>query len=86
MVLRSRTIRSEAEDTQPKGLALVREADPHRAQRGGLPSQARSALGIADRRLALVRRMLAAIADPEAEFSLVLTVAAHDVLRLDGRP
>ncbi|MCJ1679252.1 hypothetical protein MTF65_18260 [Streptomyces sp. APSN-46.1] len=35
---------------------------------------------------AFADRLLAAIADPDAEFSEVLTVAAHDVLRLDGRP
>lgn len=35
---------------------------------------------------AFADRLLAAIGDPEAEFSVLLTVAAHDVLRLDGRP
>ncbi|MEU2830322.1 hypothetical protein ABZ667_16870 [Streptomyces lavendulae] len=35
---------------------------------------------------AFAERLLAAIADPEAEFTEVLTVAAHDVLRIDGRP
>ncbi|MFD3552769.1 hypothetical protein ACFWWA_11760 [Streptomyces goshikiensis] len=30
--------------------------------------------------------LLAATAHPDSEFSLVLTVSAHDVLRLDGRP
>ncbi|MFD3872547.1 hypothetical protein [Streptomyces sp. NPDC058623] len=30
--------------------------------------------------------LLDAIADPDAEFTIVLTVAAHDVLRLSGRP
>ncbi|MDA5281603.1 hypothetical protein ACWGHM_38095 [Streptomyces sp. NPDC054904] len=30
--------------------------------------------------------LLAATADPDAEFTVVLTVAAHDVLRLSGRP
>ncbi|MFF4320907.1 hypothetical protein [Streptomyces sp. NPDC001568] len=35
---------------------------------------------------AFASSLLDATADPDAEFTVVLTVAAHDVLRLSGRP
>ncbi|OKK21100.1 hypothetical protein AMK16_12105 [Streptomyces sp. CB00455] len=43
--------------------------------------------GLADAEAAgFAQRLLAALADPDAEFTVALTVAGHELLRVEGRP